>query len=170
MKNSIAWLGALILLSASAYGQSPLDYFVVGTDTTFCNNLRYRQFSSRHLKEIRYEDLQGKEVVIFGKKATPDVTTFCIKGKFVDKNPYMPNGRKGNFRYDERNVDGEIKVYHDPNVIRHIDTSYSPILKRTVVTVGSSSPAGTYRFLVKMPDGSYHKVVSPKVRYRFIVT
>ena len=144
MRNTILWLTTIILFSGASYGQSDVDYFVVGADTTFCTKLYFRQFSERHLKEIRYQDLQGKEVVIFGKKETPDVSSFYIKGKFIDKTPYMPGGRKGNFRYDLRNVDGEIKVYHDPNVIRHLDTTYSPILKQTIVRANSTSVGGTY--------------------------
>ncbi|MFN8393107.1 MAG: hypothetical protein U0176_00370 [Bacteroidia bacterium] len=54
MRNTILWLTTIILFSGASYGQSDVDYFVVGADTTFCTKLYFRQFSERHLKEIRY--------------------------------------------------------------------------------------------------------------------
>jgi DNA-directed RNA polymerase subunit L len=131
----------LIITCINVYAQ---DFFIVKEDTTFCNNLKFSITSQGYLKSMSYDELTGKSVSIEGRKKVPAVLTFCIKGVLIDKTPLKAHKPDGYIRYTERAVDGKLKVY---------------IGRQESVNLGNGNvPSGTYRFFIKMPDGTYYKI------------
>ncbi len=161
LKNLIVFCAASVAFSIQAYSQSEGDFFVVGSDTTFCNNLKYSQFGVREIIEIAYTDFQGNKVELT-RKDVPDVLSFHIDGVFFDKNPFMPDQGGNNYRYDKREVDGKLKVYLSQNIWFDTLMVYSAVLKKDVPVVREHGLTGQYRFFLKMPDGKYYKANSKK--------
>lgn len=131
------------------------DYFVAKGDTTFCTNLKYSTTSQGYLKSINYEDTNGHNVIIEGRKKVPDVETFYIETKFIDKTPLKANRPDSYIRYTERSVDGKLKVYLAQQGYNS-SRQYTPGSPHG--DWSSSGPSGTYRFFLKMPDGTYYKI------------
>jgi hypothetical protein len=167
LKNWIVLFAGIMVFTIKAYSQSGSDFFVVGSDTTFCEKLSYRQSGDRRIIEITYTDAKGK-VQLNGKKNLPDVSSFHINGADFDKNPFMPDQGGENYRYDKRYVDGKLMVYLDSNFWFDTTVVYSPILKRDVQSIQQYGPTGQYRFLIKMPNGKYYKANSKKDCSEFI--
>ncbi len=142
MKMKKTTIGLLLIITCiNVYAQ---DFFIVREDTTFCNNLKFSTTSQGYLKSISYDDLNGKSVSIEGRKKVPDVLTFCINGSLIDKTPLKAHKPDGYIRYTERAVDGKLKVY---------------VGRQESVDLGSGNVAsGTYRFFIKMPNGTYYKI------------
>ncbi|MEI6767245.1 MAG: hypothetical protein WCM76_16565 [Bacteroidota bacterium] len=145
----------LITMSLSIYAQ---DYFIVKKDTTFCKNLSYNTTSQGYLRSMKYTDMDGQEVSLKGRDKVPDVLTFFIDGVSIDKTPLVANKPDSYIRYTQRAVDGVLKVYiSDPG---QTGMQYTPGAAGGDWSTGG--PSGTYRFFLKMPNGTYIKVNSPK--------
>ena len=148
----IALVGAFLLTPIGVLAES---YFIVGNDTTFCDKLSYKTTGQGYLKSITYTTTSGEEVHVEGKKNVPDVITFCINGSFFDKTPLKANKPNGYIRYTKRSVDGKLIVYLQQ---QGYDNSYH----YTPNTYGDDwqkgGPVGTYRFYLKMPDGTFYKI------------
>jgi len=145
------------LIGAVVLGQDQ-DYFVVRNDTTFCDNLLYRTDPQGTLNKISYT-LSGKKVEIKGKKNVPDVITLYIKGEAIDRTPLKPKKTNGYVRFEPRRIDGKLIVY--------LDTPHNAGTKK--YTPGSVSgdwsdagAKGSYRFLIRYPDGKFYKVNDKK--------
>jgi hypothetical protein len=136
----------LILLSGimcNAQTDKKQDFFIVGKkDTTFCKKLSMGVTGQGYLNRLEYTDLKGKEVKLKGRSDVPDVTTLCINGKLIDRVPQKPNKPEGYVTFISRAVDGKLIVYLE-------GTTYSSTMQ---------SQIGSYRFFLKMPDGTYYRI------------
>lgn len=151
MKNAISkfcFLIFMILIRPNVFAADHDYYFVVGGDTTFCKLLGYSTTAQGYLRKVEYDDMDGNRVVIEGKNNVPDVETFYIKGKIMDKIPLKANQPDGYIRYTRRVVDGTLKVYLE---------EYS---SNTIAGTNNTVATGSYRFFIKMPDGKYYKINS----------
>ena len=152
MFQKVIFLVAVFLISSNlffAQTEKPKDYFVTKTDTVFCTDLTYDLTSQGYLKSIKYKDLNGTSVEI--KKNVPDVQTFYHFENTKDKIPLKANKPDGYIRYTWRIVDGPLKVY---------------LAQQTVS--GSGNVTGTYRFFLKLPDGTFYKINNKKNLKNFI--
>ena len=86
--------------------------------------------------------MEGKEIETEKKKNVPNITTFFQDGHFIDKTPLKASKPDSYVRYTERTVDGKLIVY--------ISTPY--------YSAGSQGNVGSYRFIIKVPDGKYYKI------------
>ena len=136
----------LLFLIVSITNVSAQKYFVVGDDTTFCNELKHISQSNGYLKILEYTTTEGKKVALKGRKNVPDVTTFFSNDTYIDKVPLKANKPNSYIRYNERLVNGKLKVY--------LSKPYKKF------TASGSYYAGSYRFFLKMPDGVYLKIDS----------
>lgn len=152
MKMKKMIIGVLLIITCiNVYAK---DYFIVKDDTTFCNNLQYTTTAQGYLKSISYDDLNGNSVSLNGRKNVPDVLTFFIKGIYFDKTPLKANKPNGYIRYTARVVNGKLIVY-----------SQSP---GTIDLGKGDVPSGTYRFFIKMPDGTFYKINNRKNMEKYI--
>ena len=151
MFQKVIFLSAIFLNSSNllfAQTDKPKDYFVTKTDTVFCTELTYNTTAQGYLKSFKYTDLTGKPVEI--KKNVPDVQTFYHHGQTDDKIPLKADKPDSYIRYTCRSVDGPLKVY----------LAYQ--------TYSSGSSSGTYRFFLKLPDGTFYKINNKKNLKNFI--
>ena len=153
MFQKVIFLSAIFLNSSNllfAQTDKPKDYFVTKTDTVFCTELTYNTTAQGYLKNFKYTDLTGKPVEI--KKNVPDVQTFYHHGQTDDKIPLKADKPDSYIRYTCRSVDGPLKVY----------------LAYQTYSSGSGSSSGTYRFFLKLPDGTFYKINNKKNLKNFI--
>lgn len=163
MKRIILTL--FLLSSTSGLKIQAQDYFIVKGDTTFCTDLEYKTTAQGYLKQIKFKDRYGNEVKIKGRRKVPDVLTFYIDSITIDKTPLKAHKPKGYIRYTERAVDGKLKVY--VNQQRYNESvRYTPGSPNGDFTSGG--PMGTYRFFLKMPDGTYYKINKKKNMKKYI--
>ena len=141
-------ISAILLIIAFHFNANSQDYFVVNEDTTFCNDLKYAAASNGYLAILEYTKLDGEKVYLKGKKKVPDVSTFYIDERFIDKVPLKADKPDSYVRYNGRLVDGALKVYQSFPTRKY--------------TSSGSYLAGTYRFIIKMPDGTYYKIDNKK--------
>ena len=146
MKQIIIISLSIIFSSACVYSQ---DYFIVNNkDTTFCSNLWYGTNPQGYLNHLKYTTVDGKEIEIEKKKNVPNITTFFQDGHFIDKTPLKASKPDSYVRYTERAVDGKLIVYTSSPYASAANTNSD----------GSQGNVGSYRFIIKMPDGKYYKI------------
>ncbi len=160
LKTTIVLL--LLITNINTYAQ---DYFIVKQDTTFCSDLKYSTTSQGYLKAIEYTDADGKTVLIKGRKNVPDVITFYIRYSTIDKIPLKADKPDGYIRYTKRMVDGKLKVYLAQQSTTSTIT-YTPGAPSGDWNTGSAR--GSYRFFIKMPDGTYYKINSKSNLKKYI--
>jgi len=184
MKKLLLFSIPALMLSTLSYAQSKKTnyYYVVKKDTVFCKSLSYGTTVQGYLKSINYEDLQGKKVTLSDKKDLPDVSTFYMNGSSLDKTPLKANKPNGYIRYTRRVVDGKIKVYlakqgkitttgfeHELATPANQMTAVShPAPGIVTVSKTSTGAAGTYRFFVKLPNGTYYRINKKRDMKKFI--
>lgn len=149
--NTLFTLFFIFLCFTTSYAQKDTgkNYFIVkGRDTTHCQKLEYRTNPQGYLAGLEFTDEDGREVKIDGRKNVPDVETICVNNVIYDKVPLKASKPNSYIRYTERVVDGKLKVYLSRP---HYNDD---------IHGGSGGPVGTYRFFIKMPDGTYYKINS----------
>lgn len=140
-----------LLIYIGIFAQSSSFYFVTkANDTTFCKELKYRPAPQGQLGKLTYTTLDGKKISIKGRDNVPDVVTFYLDGKIMDKIPQKANKPNSYVRFTERVVDGKLKVYLQRQGI-----------DQTAKT-STAAPMGSYRFIIKMPNGEYYKINKKK--------
>ncbi len=152
----------VLLVSTLCFNSYAQDYFIVGNDTTFCSDLSYSTTAQGYLKKIQYTDSDGKTVLIKGRKKVPDVATFYQDGVFIDKTPLKAHKPKSYIRYTERAVDGKLKIY-----LAHQGYN-SNVRMGHNGKLEMGGPTGTYRFFLKMPDGTFYKINKKKNIKKYI--
>ena len=145
-----------LFLFASIVSYSQTDYFIRGTDTVYCKTVDYRLTAQSYLKGITYTDLDGKEIVIDGRKNLSGVSTFSINEEIIDKIPQKTNKPKKYVKWAKRVVDGKLKVnYYERSI-----TTYS--------TKGAVTTTIT-KFVIKMPDGTFYDIKKKSDRKKHII-
>lgn len=140
MKKQILPLLSIFFISTNLFAQQ--DYFVVDyKDTTYCEQLKYSCTVQGWLDELTYTTEDGKKESIEGRKNVPNVTTFYIKGRSIDRTPVKAHKPDSYIRYTERTLDGKIRVYAPGQ-------GYN----------SDFEPSGTYRFIALMPDGTWYQI------------
>jgi hypothetical protein len=117
-------------------------YFITPDDTVYCKTLNYNVTAQGFLNKLEYTDMQGKKQVFKGKENVPNILTFFINGKFIDKTPLDPSKPESYVRYNERTVNGKLIVYVREQ--GHNDQM--------------NGPSGTYRFFIKMANGKFYDI------------
>ncbi len=119
------------------------DYFVAGQDTTYCKDLVYGLTIQGYLKLIEYTDKNGKEHKIKGRKNVPDITTFYIDGRVLDRTPKKAHNPNSYVHFAYRIVDGKLRVLYSK--------------EWTGVGMNATySQRYNVRYFVKLPDGRYY--------------
>lgn len=133
----IMFLGILSIL---CYGQDNAQqlYFInLQKDTVFCKTLHYSTNTKGHLNKLDYVTINDIPYEYAGKKNVPNILTFYINGKTLDKIPYRLGSESKMYVYSERLTDGDLKVY-----INHQIPDVSVV----------------YRFYIQFDDGTMYRV------------
>lgn len=161
MRTRHLLMSSMVLLYCgiiNAQSTKSKNYFVTKRkDTTFCKELAYGTTAQGYLNKIGYVGLKGKKVELKGRKNVPDVVTFYLNGTSIDKIPLKANNPNSYIRYTERVVDGKLKVYLAQQGYNSA-IQYTPGSPHGDFSTGG--PTGTYRFFIKIPNGTYYKINS----------
>lgn len=138
IKIILIMLMGLILIPGSAQEITPQFYFInLQKDTIFCKTLNYGTNTKGYLNSLDYITIDDVPYEFNGKKNIPNILTFYINGKILDKIPYRLGSNSKLYVYSERLTDGELKVY-----INHIIPDVSVV----------------YRFYIQFDDGTMYRV------------
>ena len=145
MKTDYSKIGVILILLLGmvyipGYAQEniPQLYFInLQKDTVFCKTLNFGTNTKGFLNRLDYKTINDIPYEFSGKKNVPNILTFYINGKTLDKIPYRLGSQSKLYVYSERLTDGELIVY-----INHIIPDVSVI----------------YRFYIQFDDGSMYRV------------
>lgn len=160
--------GLLLLTDINLFAQ---DFFIVQNDTTFCKDLNYTTTAQGYLNSIQYTDQRGKKISMIGRENVPDVATFYIKGRLIDKTPLKANVPDGYIRYTVRAVDGKLRVYFvEPGYSSGTGIRYQGVENFTNPNSywNTSGHTGLYRFYLRMPEGIFYKINSKNNMDKYI--
>jgi hypothetical protein len=141
---------ASLLISCAIAQKS--DYFVVGTDTTFCTKLSASFTSQSYIGELNYLDSESKKVALKGRKNIPDIILLCINGKTLDRVPQKLNKPEGYIKWSPRVVNGKL-------IVNYYESTMSTQTATTSIV----------RFYLRMPDGTYYNIYKSKDVKTFII-
>ncbi len=128
----------LILIPGSAQEFTPQFYFInLQNDTVFCKTLNFSTNTKGYIDKLDYVTFQDVPYEFRGKKNIPNILTFFMDGKTIDKIPYKLGSKSKLYVYSERLTYGKLQVY-----INH------QIPDKSVV----------YRFYVRLDDGTFYRV------------
>ena len=133
----ILFLG-IINIPGYAQEQAPQFYFInLQKDTVFCKTIHYSTNTKGYLNKLDYVTINDIPYEFEGKKNVPNILTFYINGKSLDKIPYNLGSKSKLYVYSERLTDGQLKVY-----INHQIPDVSVV----------------YRFYIQFNDGKMYRV------------
>jgi hypothetical protein len=128
----------IVFIPSFAQEDIPDYYFInLQKDTVFCESLSYGTNTKGYLNRLDYITNDNVPYELNGKKNIPNILTFYINGKSLDKIPYRLGSKSKLYVYAERLTDGAIKVY-----INHLIPDVSVV----------------YRFYVQFEDGLMYRV------------
>ena len=130
----------LVIINIPGYAQvnNSQFYFInLQKDTVFCKSLNYGTNTKGNLNRLDYITINDVPYEFKGKKNVPNVLTFFIDGKTIDKIPYRLGSNSKLYVYSERLTDGGLIVY-----INHQIPDVSVV----------------YRFYVRFEDGTMYRV------------
>ncbi|RYM32783.1 hypothetical protein ERX46_12015 [Brumimicrobium glaciale] len=153
MKKTILIFLIVILSTTSTFSQ---DYFIADNDTTYCQDLAYSTTSQGYLKKMSYESLDGSLVKYEKRKKCPNVTTFHIKDKTIDRIPLKASKPNSYVRFISRAVNGKIKTYSNAS-----SKAYSYSIGEEVM--------GEYHYTIQMPDGKFYDIRKKKNMKKYII-
>ncbi len=173
--KQLLMVSLIMLLCCGGYAQSEKTkyYFVTTKDTVFCKSLSYGTNMQGYLNMLDYVDLAGTKTVLKGKKDVPEVMTIHLDTVTFDKIPQKPDKPDSYITYCRRVVDGKLKVYLQQQGSRtttHTEYSSAPLgyARNSSVSspapgivensVAREGPSGSYRFFLKMPNGTYYRI------------
>lgn len=160
MKSIVSVL--IISFSFVLYAQD--DYFIVESDTTFCSNLEYKLTGQSYLKELTYQDINGETITIEGRKNIPNISTFYINDKTIDKIPQKTNKPDKYIKWAERVVDGKLIINYYSSTM----TTYTQ--KSTFESpFGDGTTTGISKFYIKLPDGVFYNILKSSDRKNHII-
>lgn len=145
MKPDYSKIGVILifflgLISIPGYTQehTPQFYFInLQKDTVFCKSLKYGTNTKGNLNRLDYVTINDVPYELNGKKNIPNILTFYINGKTLDKIPYRLGSKSKLYVYSERLSNGELKVY-----INHLIPDVSVV----------------YRYYIQFDDGEMYRV------------
>lgn len=143
-------LVALTCLWSSIGNSQNSDYFVVESDTTFCTYLSYTLTVQSYLATVSYLNSDRKRVVFKGRTNIPNITTFYINGKTIDRIPQKTDKPDKYIKWAERVVDGKLIVNYYNNEIS-TSNQYSDGSSKNITT-------GVTKFFIKLPDGVFYDI------------
>ena len=119
MKFDYSKIGMILILllgiiNIPGYAQenTPQLYFInLQKDTVFCKTLNYGTNTKGNLNRLDYITINDTPYEFSGKKNVPNILTFYINGKTLDKIPYRLGSQSKLYVYSERLTNGELKVY-----------------------------------------------------------
>jgi len=163
MRNLLC-ASVFLLLSQINFAQekSELDYYIIGSDTTYCTGLWYSKTSQSYIGTVNYVGMEGDTVSMNERSKVRSIVSFHILGSTVDRVPQKASKPNRYVQWADRIVEGKLTLNYYRKRSRTIELNGAGgqnSMQSKVIVI----------FYVKMPDGTYYDINKKSDRKKYII-